>query len=300
MGERPHGRVRDPELRVHDLSDDGSNRSTSQKPMPPHGEGNSSLGTIVVKIGGSTLGEHDTTMRDLVTLQRRGARVAVVHGGGKIISQWMERHGLRPRFVRGMRVTDAASMEIVTAVLAGLVNKQLVADIHRAGGKAMGLSCADGGMVRCTLQDPALGLVGAVSEVDAAAVTGAVDAGYVPVIAPVAAHVDDGSENAGALLNVNADIIAGELAAAMGAERLTLLTDVEGVLMPGRGVISRLTARQAEGLIRSSLVGGGMTPKLQACVTAVTAGAGAHITDGRRGGALLDSVADAPVGTRVG
>lgn len=262
-------------------------------------EDDPSLGTIVVKIGGSTLGEHDTTLRDLVTLQESGARVVVVHGGGKVISTWMERHGLRPQFVDGLRVTDPASMEIVTAVLTGLVNKQLVAEIQRAGGRAVGLSCADGAMVQCTLQDPALGLVGSVAEVDTTVLTEATGGGYIPVIAPVAVHVNDGSENSGVLLNVNADIIAGEIAASLRADRLVLLTDVEGVLTPGRGVISRMTVRQAETLMRSSLVGGGMTPKLQACVTALSATGSAHITDGRRDGALIQSVTDQPVGTRI-
>ncbi len=234
-----------------------------------------------------------------MTLQDSGARVVVVHGGGKVISTWMERHGLRPKFVNGLRVTDAASMEIVTAVLTGLVNKQLVADIQKAGGRAVGLSCADGAMVRCTLQDPELGLVGSVAEVDTSVLTDATDGGYIPVIAPVAVHVNDGSENAGLLLNVNADIIAGEIAASLRADRLVLLTDVEGVLTPGRGVISRLTVRQAETLMRSSLVGGGMTPKLQACVTALSAAGSAHITDGRKDGALIHSVTDQPVGTRI-
>ena len=263
------------------------------------GKDSPSLGTIVVKIGGSTLGEHDTTLRDLVALQQHGDRVVVVHGGGKTVSGWMERNGLRPRFVRGLRVTDPKSMEIVTAVLTGLINKQLVADIQRAGGRAIGLSCADGAMVRCTLQDPDLGLVGAVAEVDPSIVIHTTDAGYIPVLAPVAVHLEDGSENAGLLLNVNADIIAGEIAAALRADRLVLLTDVEGVLMPRRDVISRLTVSQAEALMRSSLVGGGMTPKLQACVKALSAAGSAHITDGRKDGALIHSVTDMPVGTRI-
>ena len=256
-------------------------------------------GTIVVKIGGSTLGEHDTTLHDIVALQRDGINPIVVHGGGKVISEWMERHGLRPQFVRGLRVTDGASMEIVTAVLTGLVNKQLVAELQRAGGKAIGLSGADGGMVRCTLKDPELGLVGSVAEIDPAPVEAIVDSGHIPVIAPVAVHVDDASDKAGLLVNVNADTIAGEIAVAIGAVQLVFLTDVEGVLTPTRGVISRLTVRQAEGLITSNLVGGGMVPKLEACVIALKGAQGAHITDGRKTGALLDSIAGKPVGTRI-
>ena len=116
------------------------------------------VGTIVVKIGGSTLGSHDTTLEDLVALQSRGVQPIVVHGGGKTISEWMERQGVRPRFVRGLRVTDEPSLDIVVAVLAGLVNKALVASILALNGRAVGLSGVDGGMLRAKVMEPELGL----------------------------------------------------------------------------------------------------------------------------------------------
>ena len=125
-----------------------------------------SNGTTVVKIGGSTLGSHDTTLQDLVALQREGRTAVVVHGGGKVISEWMEKQGVRPKFVRGLRVTDAQSLDIAVAVLTGLINKTLVAALAAAGGRAMGLSGADGGMIRGVVKDPELGLVGTVTEVD--------------------------------------------------------------------------------------------------------------------------------------
>ncbi len=257
-------------------------------------------GTIVVKIGGSTFGDHDTTLEDLVVLQRKGIRAVVVHGGGKTISDWMIKQGVRPRFVRGLRVTDKASLEIVVAVLTGLVNKQLVGSILSIGGKAVGLSGVDGRMLQCEIQDPELGLVGRVKSVDTGPIQAVLDSGSIPIIAPVAVHRDDGSELSGSLLNVNADAAAGEIAAALDAKRLVFLTDVEGVLLPSRRLISRLTERRAMGLVSSKVVGGGMIPKLEACLKALGTVDAAHIIDGRRPRALLDILEGKALGTRIG
>ena len=142
------------------------------------------LGTIVVKIGGSTLGDHDTTLADLVTLQRRGVSSVVVHGGGKVISDWMVKQGVRPRFVRGLRVTDRPSLDIVVAVLTGLVNKSLVASIAALGGKAFGISGADGGMLTAQVEDPDLGLVGRIVNVNRGPIDAVLASGCIPVIAP--------------------------------------------------------------------------------------------------------------------
>ena len=257
-------------------------------------------GTIVVKIGGSTLGSQDTTLADLVTLQRQGIDSVVVHGGGKLITEWMGKQGVRPRFVRGHRVTDESNLDIVVAVLSGLVNKKLVASLQALGGSAMGISGADGGMIQAEIRDPALGLVGNVVEVNQRPIKAVLDAGCIPVIAPVAVHYSDGTDRAGALLNVNADTVAGEIAAAIGAKRLVFLTDVEGVLDSSRRLIPRLTERQAGGLVRSNVVGGGMVPKLEACLTALKNTDIAQIVDGRRPGALLDTLSDKQLGTRIG
>ena len=126
---------------------------------------------IVVKIGGSTLGSHDTTLKDLVTLQNQGVDVVVVHGGGNVISQWMQRQGIRPRFVNGLRVTDEASLEIVVAVLSGLINKKLVARMHVLGGRAIGISGIDGGLLEARVADPELGYVGEIASVNTGAIT---------------------------------------------------------------------------------------------------------------------------------
>ena len=257
-------------------------------------------GTIVAKIGGSTFGSHDTTLEDLVALQRQGTRTVVVHGGGKVITEWLIRQGIRPRFVRGLRVTDAASLEVVVAVLTGVVNKSLISSLLALGGKAMGISGADGAMLRASIDDAELGLVGKVLSVSPEPIAAVLNAGYMPVIAPVAVQSSDEAGNEASLLNVNADTAAGEIAAAIGATQLVILTDVAGVLDSSRRLIPRLTERQARGLMRSNVVDGGMVPKLEACLTALEHVGLAQIVDGRRPGALLDALAGTAPGTRVG
>ncbi len=260
--------------------------------------------TVVVKIGGSTLGSHDTTLKDLVELQQEGMNPVVVHGGGKIISQWMEKQGVRPRFVRGLRVTDEPSLDIVVAVLTGLINKNLVASLVNMGAKAMGISGADDGMLRAEIKDSELGLVGNVVAVNTDPIKAVMKAGCIPVIAPVAMLLSedepDGNNFEATFLNINADTAAGEIASALGAERLVFLTDVDGVLDTSRRLIPRLTERQALGLISSNVAAGGMIPKLEACVTALKAGGISQIVDGRKPLALRDTVAGKTFGTRVG
>lgn len=256
-------------------------------------------GAIVVKIGGSTLGSHDTTLEDLVYLQQEGYRVAVVHGGGKVISQWMERQGTIPRFVRGLRVTDAASLEIVTAVLTGLVNKQLVASLIALGGKAMGLSGVDGGLLECRIADPELGYVGEVTQVNAAPLEQVLDGGYIPLVAPVGLHSNDGSNHDGCLLNINGDTATGDVALGLGASRLIFLTDVEGVLDSSGRRVPRMNPRQASMFIRSGIAKGGMIPKLEACLKALPRVPLADIIDGRKPGALKRCVLGEAMGTRV-
>ncbi len=256
-------------------------------------------GTIVVKIGGSTLGSHDTTLHDLVTLQRQGVNSVVVHGGGKIISDWMAKQGVMPRFVRGLRVTDAPSLDIVVAVLTGLINKNLVASMVELGARSIGISGADDGMLRADIRDPELGLVGNVVDVNTDPIKAVLDSGCIPIIAPVGVKMgEDGASPT--LLNINADTAAGEIAAALGASRLVFLTDVQGVLDTTRRLIPRLTERQARGLISSNVAAGGMIPKLEACLTALHSGGVSHIIDGREPSALIDVVSGATLGTRIG
>ena len=257
-------------------------------------------GTIVVKIGGSTLGSHDTTLHDLLSLQRQGVNSVVVHGGGKIISDWMAKQGVMPRFVRGLRVTDEPSIEIVVAVLTGLINKNLVASMVELGARTIGISGADDGMLRANIRDPELGLVGDVAKVNTDPIKAVLDSGCIPIIAPVGVKLADNGDVSTTLLNINADTAAGEIAAALGAERLVFLTDVQGVLDTTRRLIPRLTERQARGLISSNVAAGGMIPKLEACLTALHSGGVSHIIDGREPSALMDVVSGATLGTRIG
>lgn len=280
---------------LHERGEDrpqGEAHATESEPSA--GEEPDAVGAILVKIGGSTLGGRDTTLQDVVALQRQGVQQVVVHGGGKIISEWMVRQGVRPTFAGGLRVTDEASLEIVIAVLTGVVNKSLVASINALGGRAIGLSGVDGGMLKAAIKDPDLGLVGEVVEVDTKPIKAVMAAGFVPIIAPVAVRHESES-----MLNVNADTVAGEIAAAIGAERLVMLTDVEGVLDSSRRLIPRLTRRQAEGLMHSNVVDGGMVPKIGACLKALEAVKMTHIVDGRMPNALVDAFEGKAMGTRL-
>ena len=255
---------------------------------------------LVIKIGGSTLGSHDTTIDDLVSLQSEGENLVVVHGGGKIISEWMEKQGVRPRFVKGLRVTDSQSLDIVVAVLGGLINKSLVASINSRGGKAVGLSGVDGGMLSARITNPDLGYVGEIKNVDPKPIQAVLEGGYIPVISPVGYDFSNPSTSDGQLLNVNADTVAGHVSAAIKAERMVFLTDVEGVLDSSHRVMPRITKRQANSLVKSRIIDGGMVPKIQACIEALDGGAVSQIIDGRREGALKSILTGNEIGTRIG
>ena len=254
---------------------------------------------IVVKIGGSTLGSHDTSLNDLVILQKEGVDIVVVHGGGNVISQWMQRQGIPPRFVNGLRVTDAPSLDIVVAVLTGLINKELVSLLHRLGGRALGISGIDGGLLQAHIANPELGYVGEITQVNAEPLHAILGSGYIPIVAPLATHRHDESEHAGGPLNINSDTVAGELAYCLGAQRLIFLTDVEGIMDGSSRVIRRLDLRRANILLRSGVVRGGMIPKLAACLRALERSPVADIIDGRQPDALLGCVHGRATGTRI-
>ncbi len=253
---------------------------------------------IVAKIGGSTLGSHDTTLDDVAALWRRGLRPVVVHGGGATISEWLARHKVSTRFERGLRVTDSKTLDVAVAVLAGLVNKQLAAALQQRGAPALGLSGADGGLLRGRVLDPALGFVGEITRVHQAAAAVIIDGGFLPIIAPIAAEWKDEGAT-GRLLNVNADTAAGAIAAALSAHALVFLTDVPGIRDADGGLLPSVTAQQGAALVRDGVIWGGMIPKLEACVAAAAAGARSVIVDGREPGALLAALAEQPRGTVV-
>ncbi|HEY7801459.1 MAG TPA: acetylglutamate kinase [Dehalococcoidia bacterium] len=252
---------------------------------------------LVVKIGGSTLGAHDTSLADIAAARRDGRSMVVVHGGGATISAWLGRSGIQAKFARGLRVTDAATLEVVVAVLAGVVNKQLVAQLGALGAPAIGLSGADSLILQARRYDDALGFVGKVTRVNPYPIEELLRLGYVPVIAPIGIEVEDGVPPQ--LLNTNADTAAGELAAALHAETLVFLTDVAGVLDGDRRVMPHLSVDEARGLIAEGIAAGGMIPKLEAAVRAAAAGCPARVVDGTQAGALAAVLSGGSAGTIV-
>ena len=248
--------------------------------------------TIVVKVGGSTWDSREAALDDIVALQREGNRIVVVHGGGDMVSRWLEALGVESRFVDGLRVTGEDALPVAVAVLAGLVNKQLVAGINAIAGKAVGLSGADGACI-VARQRPELGFVGEIDRVDAALLASLLDGGYMPVIAPI------GVEGA-QLLNINADTVAGEVAVALKADLLAFLTDVPGVLDMNGKTLERLSASEFESLVRDRTISRGMLPKVQACLKASGTGTTALIVDGREAKALRSALEGQVAGTRVG
>jgi acetylglutamate kinase len=253
--------------------------------------------TFVVKYGGHAMGVPELARdfaEDVVLLEAVGIRPVVVHGGGPQIGAMLARLGHESRFVDGLRVTDAETAQVAEMVL-GAINKELVSWIAQAGGKAVGLSGKDSGLVtaaklRRTSRDPGsmietaldLGFVGEPASVDRTVLDVLTAADIIPVIAPIAACAD------GATWNINADTMAGSIAAALGAARLFLLTDVPGVLSKERQLLTDLTPPAIEALIADGTISGGMIPKLETCIAAVTGGAeAAVILDGRVPHAML-------------
>ena len=254
--------------------------------------------TLVVKFGGHAMGEADYVSAfaaDIALLDQVGARPVVVHGGGPQIGVMLKKLEIESQFVDGLRVTDEATVSVVEMVLAGGINKALVAAIARAGGRAVGISGKDGGLITArklmataktagsAIEEAIdLGFVGEPDHVDTRVLDALNAANLIPVVAPV------GSDAAGETYNINADTAAGAIAAALGATRMLMLTDVAGVLDKSGTLITDLTVSQAEALIRDGTVSGGMIPKVETCIDAVLGGAeAAVIMDGRAPHALL-------------
>jgi acetylglutamate kinase len=240
---------------------------------------------LVIKIGGSTLGEADTTFRDVAALAKHGDVPIVVHGGGAEASRWLEAMSIPSHFVDGLRATDERVLPVVVAVFAGLVNKRIVAAINAAGAAAVGLSGADGRLLQCKLAKPELGFVGEPERVDPRALHALRDAGIIPVISPIGCVPGDTVDQ---LVNVNADTVAGDIAAAAGARDLVFLTDVEGVRDGAGERIPALDEATVWRLIAEGVIAGGMIPKVRACLHAVELGVPVQIVDGRQPGILLD------------
>jgi acetylglutamate kinase len=267
--------------------------------------------TFVIKYGGHAMGSPELARdfaRDVVLLKQVGINPVVVHGGGPQIKAMLDRLKIKSQFVEGLRVTDAATVEIVEMVLAGSINKQIVSAIQAAGGQAVGLSGKDGNLIEAskltrTRRDPEshieqlldLGFVGQPTRINTRVLKPFEGTELVPVIAPIGVGAD------GQTYNINADTAAGAIAAALSARKLIMLTDVEGVLDRDGGLISELSAAQARDLIVDGTVSGGMIPKLETCLHALDHGvAAAHVLDGRLPHVLLlETFTEAGVGTKL-
>ena len=268
--------------------------------------------TVVVKYGGHAMGDQATARnfaRDIALLKQVGVNPIVVHGGGPQISQMLDRLKMKSEYIDGLRVTDAAAVEIVEMVLSGSINKEITAQINAAGARAIGLSGKDGGLIRArkltrTKRDPDsnieklldLGFVGEPEKIDPAIINSLVQADLIPVIAPI------GLGPNGETYNINADTVAGAVAAAVKASRLLLLTDVAGVLDANKKLMPRLSVGQVRALIADGTISGGMIPKVETCLAAVETGVGASvILDGRiQHAVLLEIFTESGIGTLIG
>jgi len=257
--------------------------------------------TIVIKYGGHAMVEErlkQSFAKDIILMKYVGLNPVIVHGGGPQIGELLKRLGKESRFVKGIRVTDNETMDVVEMVLVGKVNKEIVGLINHYGGKAVGLSGKDGGLIKAKKlknKGEDMGMVGEVKSVNPKVIETLDRDKFIPVIAPVGVG-DDGKT-----YNINADTVAGKIAAALKAEKLILLTDVQGVLDKNKKLISALNVAEAKKLIKNKTATGGMIPKLECCLDALKGGVSkAHIIDGRvEHAVLLEVFTDAGVGTEI-
>lgn len=262
--------------------------------------------TVVIKFGGNAMVDQalkSSFARDIVLLKQVGVNPVIVHGGGPQIAKLLEQIGKKSRFIEGMRVTDDETMDVVEMVLGGQVNKQIVALINRHGGRAVGLTGKDGGLISARKMKLGgsdseandLGQVGEVEAIDPSVVRMLDDDGFIPVIAPIGVGSD------GSSYNINADLVAGELSKVLGAEKLLLLTNTQGVLDPEGQLLTGISAEQTERLIADGIIHGGMLPKVRCALDAVKAGVStSQIIDGRvKHSVLLELLTDSGVGTLI-
>jgi acetylglutamate kinase len=252
--------------------------------------------TVVIKFGGNAMGSDELTQQfanDVVLLQQMGLRPVIVHGGGPQIGTMLKRLNIQSEFVDGLRVSDIATVEVAEMVLSGAINKSIVHALNQAGGKAVGLSGKDANLIKARQIRADLGFAGVPTALDIGVIETLAENGFVPVISPISAGEDGGT------YNVNADTAAGRLAGALGASRLMLLTDIEGVKDKEGNLLTNLSLGDARGLIADGTAQGGMIPKLETAITAVEEGVSAVvILDGRRAhGLLVELFTDQGAGT---
>lgn len=250
--------------------------------------------TLVVKLGGSTLENQQDVLQDLVWLQTRGVHPVLVHGGGPSIDTWLHLLHIPVHFERGLRVTDAQTLEVVCMVLRGQINEQLVVMLTKMGAKAVGLSGTDGSMVQAHIMDESLGLVGAIDAVDPTLLEEIINDGYMPVIAPLGLSAD------GQCLNINADSVAAHIADALHADQLIFLSNVTGICQPDGSLIPTMSEQGVHQLIEQGVIHGGMLPKVAACLDALNVVPSVRIIDGRQAHSLLRALCThQPLGTTI-
>lgn len=241
--------------------------------------------TVVIKLGGHAMGSDeamDEFARDVALMRQVGVNPVIVHGGGPMINDMLKRLDIKSEFVNGKRVTDAATMEVVEMVLSGVVNSKIVQAITEQGGRAVGVSGKDGGLIVCDQENPEMGLVGKPTKVNPRLLRDFADKGIIPVIAPL------GMGENGETFNINGDTAAGAIAASLKADRLLLLTDVAGVKNASGEVLTELSATQINTMIADGIIAGGMIPKVQTALDALDGGVrAAVILDGRAPNACL-------------
>ena len=255
--------------------------------------------TCVVKLGGSIHESKDTTALDLVALSKLGTNPVVVHGGAQKVTGWLSAMGIQTHFFQGERITDQPTMDVVTAVLCGLANKETVAAIIKAGGLAVGISGVDGSLFEATIRDPHCGLVGNITRVNHLLLKLLLEKGYIPVVSPVSVHAVDGSVGVPPFLNVNGDTAAGHLAAALQADRLIFLTDVDGIRDSSGKFITQINPGELGSMLESNVITGGMIPKVKAAILSASSGTPCNIVDGRRRFALREALSGLHPGTLI-
>ena len=248
----------------------------------------------VIKIGRSTLGETDSTFEDIITLYKKGWKIVLVHGGGKEISNWINKQGIEPLFVDGLRVTDKQTLDVALAVLSGKINSEIVSEFQNRGANAVGLS-GSSGILNAEKLNQKLGFVGKIVSCNTDLLNNLLDNGYLPVVSPMALSIDSKNQ----IYNTNADTAAGVIARELGADNIIFQTDVPGVFDTNKRVIPQMTKKQALDLIDSGIVQGGMIPKIKSCIEALSAVNVGRIIDGRNSGALLTAFTNGDIGTRI-
>jgi len=251
----------------------------------------------VIKIGGSTINDWDKNLSQLKEVLNFSKSIIIVHGGGKTVSEWGSKLGVRPEFVKGLRRTDNNTLEIAISILSGLVNSKLVSFLNDRKINAVGISGLSGNMIEAQITNKNLGLVGEIKTINSKLIENLLDNHFVPVISPIG--INQNSKNPQeSILNINADFVASHIAKNLNANKLIYQTDVDGIKDQKGRIITKMTLKQAKDLINSGVVVGGMIPKLQSCIDSMQGVDHSHIINGS-GNSLIDIFKGKRIGTEI-